>query len=78
MFLLPQAAGGQNGLRFSGGRWALAEFITRGRNKRSGNRVDVTHQVGGRAVTYRLEFDSIAVPFMMRELSEFSCPKTIE
>ncbi len=78
MVLLPQSDVTDNGLRFGGGRWALSDFITQGRNRSDGTRADVTHQVGGRSVTLRLEFDSIAIPFLMRELSEFSCPKSIE
>lgn len=76
--LLPRGNAVQNGLRFGGGRWALSDFITQGRNRSSGTRADVTHQVGGRSVTFQLEFDSIAIPFLMRELSEFSCPQSIE
>ncbi|QUJ78120.1 type VI secretion system membrane subunit TssM [Sulfitobacter albidus] len=76
--LLPRAEAGEDSLRFGGGRWALSDFITRGRIRKNGTRADVTHQVGGRSVTFRLEFDSIEIPFLMRELSEFSCPKTIE
>ena len=76
--LLPQAEYADNGPRVGGGRWSLSEFISRGRNKTSGTRADVTYQVGGRSVTLRLEFDSIAIPFLMRELSDFSCPTTIE
>ena len=76
--LLPRSETTDNSLRFGGGRWALSEFVSRGRNKTSGTRADVTYQVGGRSVTLRLEFDSIAIPFLMRELSDFSCPTTIE
>jgi len=76
--LLPRSETTDNALRFGGGRWALSEFISRGRNKTSGTQADVTYQVGGRSVTLRLEFDSIAIPFLMRELSDFSCPTTIE
>lgn len=76
--LFPQSETTENALRFGGGRWALSEFIARGRNSTSGTQADVTHQAGGRSVTLRLEFDSIAIPFLMRELSDFSCPTTIE
>lgn len=78
IMLLPQSQVAENRLGFGGGRWALSDFITSGRNRSDGTRADVTHQVGGRSVTLRLEFDSIAIPFLMRELSEFSCPKSIE
>ncbi|WP_417273654.1 type VI secretion system membrane subunit TssM [Celeribacter halophilus] len=77
--LLPKAKrGAANGLRFADGRWALAEFIKAGVARPSGSRVDVTHNVGGRPVSFRLEFDSITVPFLMKELRDFSCPTTLE
>lgn len=76
--LLPRSEAADNNLRFGGGRWAISQFITQGLQRKKGTRVDVTHQIGGRSVTFRLEFDSIAVPFLMRELSEFSCPTSIE
>nr|WP_239030074.1 type VI secretion system membrane subunit TssM [Nereida sp. MMG025] len=76
--LLPQSVTTENTVRFGGGRWAIANFVSRGRNKASETQTDVTYQVGGRSVTLRMEFDSIAVPFLMRDLRDFSCPKTIE
>lgn len=76
--LLPQRNGVPNTRRFGGGRWAIVDFIRQGRARLSGTRADVTHQVGGRAVTFRMEFDSIAIPFLMREISEFSCPASLE
>ncbi|MEL6915919.1 MAG: type VI secretion system membrane subunit TssM [Pseudomonadota bacterium] len=76
--LLPQRRGVDNTVRFAGGRWAIVDFINQGRTQVSGTRADVTHQVGGRAVQLRMEFDSIAIPFLMRELRDFSCPTTLE
>ncbi|MGJ8603743.1 MAG: type VI secretion system membrane subunit TssM [Marivita sp.] len=76
--IIPGVEGAENTQRFGGGRWAIMDFITQGRNRIEGTRVDVTHQIGGRAVTFRLEFDSITIPFLMREISEFSCPTTLE
>ena len=40
--------------------------------------VDVTHEIGGRTITYRIEFDSTTVPFLMPELADFGCPTTLE
>lgn len=76
--LLPQSEEGGNGRRFAGGRWALSEFINAGVVRSSGSRADVTLQMGGRSVSFRLEFDSITVPFLMRELRDFSCPVNLE
>ncbi|MEL6690161.1 MAG: type VI secretion system membrane subunit TssM [Pseudomonadota bacterium] len=75
--LLPQRNGINNSIRFGAERWSIISFLEQ-RPKISGTRVDVTPQVGGRAVTLRLEFDSITVPFLMREIREFSCPTTLE
>lgn len=76
--LLPQSDRGPNGQRYAGGRWALSEFINAGVVRNSGSRADVTLQIGGRSVSFRLEFDSITVPFLMRELRDFSCPINLE
>jgi len=76
--LLPQSNRVENTINFPGGRWALSGFIIRGQSERRGTSVDVVHQVGGRSVKLRLDFDSTAVPFLMRELTQFSCPTTVE
>lgn len=65
-------------LRFTGGRWALTNFLTQGTNQVSGTRVTVTHAVDGRSVTFAVTFDSAEVPFLMRELREFNCPTRLE
>lgn len=76
--LLPQKNGVSNSLRFGGGRWSLSELIIKGRGRANGTQVDITHSVGGRSARYRLEFDSITVPFLMRELRDFQCPQSLE
>ncbi|PJI84227.1 type VI secretion system protein ImpL [Yoonia maricola] len=75
---LPRISETRTGLRFGSGRWALMDFITSGRTRSDGTRLNVTHQLDGRSVTFRMEFDSIAVPFLMPELSDFACPTLIE
>lgn len=70
---------GRNSSRgFTQGRWDIVNFLRQGRTRVSGNVVDVTHEVGGRTITYRIEFDSTTVPFLMSELSDFSCPASLE
>ena len=76
--LLPQKKRVSNSLRFGGGRWSLSEFIEKGRGRANGTLVDISHSVGGRSGRYRLEFDSITVPFLMKELREFQCPQSLE
>ncbi|MFN3145135.1 MAG: type VI secretion system membrane subunit TssM [Paracoccaceae bacterium] len=62
---------------FSNGRWDIVNFLRRAR-KVSENVVEVTRSFDGVFITYRLEFDSPTVPFLMPELSEFSCPESLE
>ncbi|MCX7561651.1 type VI secretion system membrane subunit TssM [Sulfitobacter sp. F26204] len=76
--LFPAADDRTSSLTFAEGRWDIVNFLRKGRSRVSNNVVDVTHDVGGRTITYRIEFNSTTVPFLMRELSEFSCPVTLE
>jgi type VI secretion system protein ImpL len=76
--LFPAAEGRASEVRFDGGRWDIVTFLRRGRAKVSGNVVDITHEIGGRSITYRIDFNSNTVPFLMRELSDFSCPVSLE
>ena len=56
----------------------IREILRRGRAKVTGNVVDVRHEIGGRSINYRIEFDSTTVPFLMPELTNFSCPISLE
>jgi type VI secretion system protein ImpL len=76
--LFPQEDGRPNAQQFSDGRWAIVDFLRSGQARVSGNVVTVTHQIGGRSITYRIEFESTTVPFLMPELSDFSCPASLE
>lgn len=76
--LFPQIPGRESVRGFSAGRWDIVNFLRQGRSRASGNVVDVTHEIGGRSITYRIEFDSTTVPFLMPELSDFSCPLSLE
>ena len=58
------------------GRWSIVDFL-RSRNATTqveGNVATVVFRLGGRSVTWRLEFDSTTVPFLMPELERFECP----
>lgn len=76
--LFPEEVGRSSTLALAEGRWDIATFLQRGRSRVSGNVVDVTHDIGGRSITYRIEFDSTTVPFLMPELADFSCPGGLE
>ena len=76
--LFPAEAGRNSTLNLAEGRWDIVTFLRRGRARVSGNVVDVTHDIGGRSITYRMEFDSTTVPFLMPELGDFTCPTSLE
>jgi len=76
--LYPQPDGRSSRKAFESGRWAIVDFLRSGRARPSGTQVDVTHEIGGRTITYRIEFDSTTVPFLMPELADFGCPTTLE
>ncbi len=76
--IFPKEAGRASSLSFSQGRWDIVTFLRNGSARGVGNVVDVTHQIGGRSITYRIEFNSTTVPFLMPELSDFACPVSLE
>jgi len=76
--LSPEERGRETVKQFSPGRWAIVDFLRQGRARASGQEVTVTHEVGGRTITYKLEFNSSTVPFLMPELTDFSCPTSLE
>ena len=76
--LFPEKRQRNSTLSFADGRWDIVSFLRRGRAKVTGNVVDVRHEIGGRSINYRIEFDSTTVPFLMPELADFSCPVTLE
>lgn len=76
--LFPAQRGRPSRLDFNAGRWSIVDFLRQGRARRDGNVVQVTHEIGGRTITYRIEFDSTTVPFLMPELFDFSCPVSLD
>lgn len=76
--LYPAEEGRPSNLSFSEGRWDIVEFLRKGRTRVTGNVVDATYDIGGRSITYRIEFDSTTVPFLMPELADFACPTSLE
>jgi len=65
-------------LNLSDGRWDIVSFLRSGRARVTANVVDIRHEIGGRSITCRIEFDSTTVPFLMPELADFSCPISLE
>ena len=76
--LTPALSGRTNELSFRGGRWAIVEFMQRATTSIDGNVARVTHDIGGRTVTFTFEFDRSSVPFLMSELQNFSCPTSLD
>ncbi len=76
--LFPAQPGRNSTMNLADGRWDIVTFLRKGRARVNGNVVDVTHEIGGRSITYRMEFDSTTVPFLMSELADFSCPASLE
>lgn len=76
--LIPTRIGNQATFEFSQGRWDIAKWLADGAPKVQGNVVTVRYTIRGQSITYRIEFDSSTVPFLMRELRDFSCPTSLE
>ncbi|MBQ2261498.1 MAG: type VI secretion system membrane subunit TssM [Loktanella sp.] len=76
--LFPEDDGRASLLTLSDGRWDIVAFLKRGRTRVTGNSAETSFDIGGRTITYRFEFDSTTVPFLMPELSDFSCPASLE
>lgn len=65
-------------LRFERTDWAILDFVSSGQVDSNGAGIDVTHQVGGQPVTFRLGFDGPEIPFLMQDFVDFTCPTGIE
>lgn len=76
--LIPTRLGNQASFDFSQGRWDIAKWLADGSPKVQGNVVTVRYTIKGQSITYRIEFDSSTVPFLMRELRDFTCPTSLE
>ncbi|MBP0484975.1 type VI secretion system membrane subunit TssM [Sagittula salina] len=76
--LIPTRIGDAASFSFSQGRWDIAKWLSDGSPKVQGNVVTVRYTIRGQSITYRIEFDSSTVPFLMRELRDFSCPTSLE
>jgi len=76
--LFPAERGRESAINMVDGRWDIVTFLRQARTKVSGNVADVTQDIGGRSITYRIEFDSTTVPFLMPELRDFTCPTSLE
>ncbi|SFJ82182.1 type VI secretion system membrane subunit TssM [Jannaschia pohangensis] len=76
--LYPQEPGRASDKKFGDGRWAIIDFLRQGQTRVNGNVAEVTHQIGGRTITYKVEVDSTTVPFLMPELADFQCPTSLE
>jgi type VI secretion system protein ImpL len=76
--LFPTTPGRESRFKVDDGRWDIVEFLRKGRANPQGSTVTVGYEVGGRAVNFRFDFESTTVPFLMPELSDFSCPTSLD
>ena len=71
--------GRQSTLEFRGGQWTIVKFMrSASSTQRTGNTLRLTFTVGGRSITYDFGFNTAFNPFTMSELSEFSCPQSLD
>ena len=56
------------------GPWALMRFLDSGSVTRSGDDIRARFVIGGRDVAYTMRVGTIANPFFLPALAEFSCP----
>jgi type VI secretion system protein ImpL len=71
--VLPEAAGVDSSLKFTG-PWALYRLLNAGGISQSGDKLSVRFVVGGREVSYQVKVGSLANPFALPALRNFSCP----
>ena len=76
--LFPQKRRRESALSFAEGRWDIVTFLRQGRAKATGNVVMCAMRSAAARISYRIEFDSTTVPFLMPELEDFSCPVALE
>ena len=76
--LQPALASGTSGL-VTEGPWALFRLFDRLQLTPAGapERFRVTFDIDGRKATFEVTASSVANPFRLRELAEFSCPTTL-
>ncbi len=69
----------ESSLQLRGGQWTFISFLKQAASTQTrGNVVTATFQVGGRSITYEFSFNAVSNPFTMPELTEFSCPQSLD
>ena len=69
----------QSSSEFRGGQWTIVRFLrSAASTQRTGNTLRSTFNVGGRSITYDISFNTASNPFTMPELTEFSCPQSLD
>ncbi|MGC1504440.1 MAG: type VI secretion system membrane subunit TssM [Sulfitobacter sp.] len=76
--LFPGLDDRQSSMTFAEGEWDIVKFLRKGAPRVSNNVLEVTYDIGGRMISYRIEFNSTTVPFLMRALADFACPASLE
>jgi type VI secretion system protein ImpL len=69
----------QSSQEIRGGQWTIVRFLrSAASTQREGNSLRMTFNVGGRSITYDFSFNTVSNPFTMSELTEFSCPQSLD
>ncbi len=69
---------GVNERQIGNGKWAIVQFVRQARDRVSrSNGVRLTQQLGGRTITFDMEFTTADNPFTMPELQNFACPQSV-
>ncbi len=64
---------------FQDGPWAILRLMKRAASiQDNGGQQRLTFNIGGRSISYDFGFSAATNPFTMRELSEFSCPQSLD
>ena len=66
-------------IEFREGPWSIVRLLRAAASRQTNGSVTrATFQIGGRPITYEFGFNAASNPFTMPELSDFSCPQSLD
>ena len=69
----------ENAIQFREGPWSFVRLLRAAASvQTNGSITRATFQIGGRPITYEFGFNAASNPFTMPELSDFSCPQSLD
>jgi type VI secretion system protein ImpL len=61
------------------GPWAILRLLRAAASLQSNGSVTrATFEIGGRTITYEFGFNAASNPFTMKELTDFTCPQSLD